>query len=198
MNDQLLGCLIQRDGGNTVGGTFLQKFYQGELVPSPFRAPISIFWLIVCAQGGTNRLYDQQLLECSLVQPIRISGLRSLIFPHRGSEFSPAGPPRAHCFYHTGRGTVVQGMGAEYPTPQSHRQCFLRVHGSNVSPWLIQASHHTQASPARTNAPSNWTMATSLSSLQFPFVASSHTILAPKLFAIAVSGFFAIIGAMQM
>ena len=32
MNDQLLGGFIQRDGGSPVQGTFLQKFYQGELV----------------------------------------------------------------------------------------------------------------------------------------------------------------------
>ena len=32
MNDQLLGGLIQGDGGKPVEGTFLQKFYQGELV----------------------------------------------------------------------------------------------------------------------------------------------------------------------
>ena len=33
MNDQLLGGFIQGDGGKPVEGTFLQKFYQGELVP---------------------------------------------------------------------------------------------------------------------------------------------------------------------
>jgi len=43
MNDQLLGTFIQTDGGKPVQGTFLQKFYQGQLSSLlRFRSPLRV------------------------------------------------------------------------------------------------------------------------------------------------------------
>ena len=42
MNDQFLGTFIQTDGGKPVEGTFLQKFYQGQLSFVCFRSPTAV------------------------------------------------------------------------------------------------------------------------------------------------------------
>ena len=52
MNDQLLGVLVQKDGGRPVEGTFLQKFYQGG--SSAFRCFREEDFLLSYSYSGTK------------------------------------------------------------------------------------------------------------------------------------------------
>lgn len=94
MNDQFLGTFIQTDGGKPVDGTFLQKFYQGQLSFVCFRSPTTVERnadRMRFIQGGTSRRSDQQLPECSSFhnQPIRISYIFCILSePENAREIS--------------------------------------------------------------------------------------------------------------
>jgi len=77
MNDQFLGTFIQTDGGKPVQGTFLQKFYQGELSLARLfvsdhveRNADRMRFIREGRAGGTTSSYRNVVLS---PQPIRIS-----------------------------------------------------------------------------------------------------------------------------